>query len=519
MGRTLIKVVAVLLVALLVAVGLAWIAVRRMLAPEAVRAALEQQATAALGQPVRIGAADLALSLRPRIVLSDVRIGSAAPLVIDRVSAATGLRALLSRRIEEADFAIAGSRVHLPLPFALPTGGDSSPVTPSATPGAAITVVSVDRIVLEAIDLVVGQQRLRLDVESSLHGDRLDVARIRLASALTTIDGRGAVESLARRQARFAFEADALDLDELLAIASGVAAAPGTDPRLGGAGAPPPASSPGAMPPLDARIEIRAARGRALGIPFAPLAATLAITRDGVTLDPASLGVFGGTIAGRVSLSSGVGEQDLALAADLKGLDVAALTAQAGVGGVMTGRLDGRADLGARAGDPAVVFRTAGGRATLVVRDGTIPGLDLVGPAIRAFGPSGPASASSAGSRRFSSLRGTFTLADGVLRTSDLSMQSPDVDLKGRGALRVAGAVVDMSATLILSEALSAQAGRDLYRYAREGNRIVLPATVRGPLASPRVGIDVGNAASRALRNAAEDELKKGLDRLFKRPD
>lgn len=75
---------------------------------------------------------------------------------------------------------------------------------------------------------------------------------------------------------------------------------------------------------------------------------------------------------------------------------------------------------------------------------------------------------------------------------------------------------MDLKADLKLSEALSAQAGRDLYRYAREGSRIVLPATVRGPLTGPTVFIDVGAALGRATRNAIEDQLKKGLRRLFR---
>jgi len=44
----------------------------------------------------------------------------------------------------------------------------------------------------------------------------------------------------------------------------------------------------------------------------------------------------------------------------------------------------------------------------------------------------------------------------------------------------------------------------------------VVPATITGGLASPKVSIDQGAAAGRAIRNAAEDEVKKGLGRLLK---
>ena len=96
-------------------------------------------------------------------------------------------------------------------------------------------------------------------------------------------------------------------------------------------------------------------------------------------------------------------------------------------------------------------------------------------------------------------------------------MASRDLDVRGRGALRVAGAVVDVKADLVLSDQLSAQAGRDLYKYARDGNRVVVPAIVSGPLAAPSVSLDVGAAANRAFRNVLESELDKALKRMLKK--
>ena len=119
-------------------------------------------------------------------------------------------------------------------------------------------------------------------------------------------------------------------------------------------------------------------------------------------------------------------------------------------------------------------------------------------------------------SRDFSRLGGTFTLADGVLQSGDLALDSRDVDLAGRGTLRVDGAVADVRANLTLSEDLSAQAGRDLYRYAHEGSRVVLPATVKGPLDSPSVSIDLGAATGRALRNELDEQVRKAFGRLRK---
>ena len=70
------------------------------------------------------------------------------------------------------------------------------------------------------------------------------------------------------------------------------------------------------------------------------------------------------------------------------------------------------------------------------------------------------------------------------------------------------------------------RADTDLYRYTQEGGRVTLPATVSGPLANLSVQIDVAQAATRALRNRATEELNKAIERnlpgglggLFKKP-
>ena len=62
------------------------------------------------------------------------------------------------------------------------------------------------------------------------------------------------------------------------------------------------------------------------------------------------------------------------------------------------------------------------------------------------------------------------------------------------------------------------QAGTDLARYTREGNRIVLPAVIGGTLTSPRVTIDAGAAAKRGLRNEVQRRLKDILGTIVPAP-
>ena len=509
--RRALLIAALVLLALVAAIGLV---ARRMLDREAVRSALEQQASAVIGHPVKVASVDWALSMRPRLVLSSIRVGEPPAITVDRIELTTGLRALLSKRVAGAGIVVSGSHLTLPLPIAF--AADTPPAPGGAADPAggatAFAIDSIDRISLEDIELDAHGRRLRLDLESSLEGDRLTVSSLRLQSDRTKVTARGEMVSLEQRQGAFTATADPLDLDELLAIASGLSgprppatrSAPATQARAA------------AQPPLDVRVDIEAPRGRIVGIDFANLATTLALTRGGVTLEPFAVGVFDGKLTGRLHLDTTTTSPQTALSAEVAALDAARLAAFAGSSGVLTGRLSGQVVLGASGTTAANVFETARGRAAVAVTDGTMPGLDLVGPVVLAFGKPDP-SKTTASSRAFSRLGGTFTLANGVLQSTDLSLTSRDVDLSGRGTLRVVGAVADVHADLTLSEALSAQAGRDLVRYAREGSRVVLPAIITGPLASPTVFIDIRAAAQRALRNEMEDQIKKAFGR-FKKP-
>jgi hypothetical protein len=507
--RRLLLIAAAVLLLLVVAAGLI---ARSLLDPDVVRAALEQQASAALGHPVRIATVDWAVSMRPRLTLSGVEVGEPAAITVDRIALTTGLRGLLSKRVEGAGIAVSGSRITLPLPLTF--GGETPAASPSsaagaaAAPSGAFTIESIDRISLEDIQLVAQERQLRLDVESSLQGDRLEVSRLQLQSDRTKVSGRGEMSSLKDRRGRFSATADPLDLDEVLAIASGLSGPRPSAPST-------PAAPAAAQPPLDVQVEIQAPRGRIVGIDFASLATTLALARGSVTLEPFAVGVFDGTLTGRLRLDTAGATPQASLAAEVAELDAAQVAAFAGSDGVLTGRLAGQLALEARGVTSDAVFQSARGRTTVAVTEGTLPGLDLVGPVILAFGKPDPSKPIES-SRAFSRLGGTFTLANGVLQSDDLALDSRDVDLTGRGTLRVAGAVADVRANLTLSEALTAQAGRDLVRYAREGSRVVLPATVTGPLASPSVAIDVEAAARRALRNELENQVRKAFGRIRK---
>jgi hypothetical protein len=186
----------------------------------------------------------------------------------------------------------------------------------------------------------------------------------------------------------------------------------------------------------------------------------------------------------------------------------------------VTGRLDATfaIDTPLDAGLPALLER-ARGSIDIAIRDGRMPGIGAVRQAVLRFANRAEPAPRVEATDAFGALEASFALQSGIARITRLAMKAPDFDMTGTGVLSPVRWTVSIGADVTLTEELSRQAGRDLYRYARDGRRIVLPVRIGGTLFEPTAFIDVARAAGRALRNRTEEELKSLLDRVLKKPE
>lgn len=467
---------------------------------DGMRRSLERQATQWLGQPVRIASATAHLFPRVAIQLRDVRVGEPVRLSLADVEVSTSLRPLLSRRVEDAEIIVSDSRVDMPLPFSIPETGGSAPA--AADGGDGVTVASLRAITLRDIRIVSRGREIVVSAESSLTGSRLDISRFTARAGRTSLDASGVVELEPALNATLEASANELDLDDLLALAD--AFTPPSAPTKSGA----------RSGTLSGRItaKLSARRGRAARVELTNLGGTLVAQGNRVTLSPASFELFGGRYEGALELD--VRENlALTLTSRIEHLDVAQLAAFGGVPGSVSGRLSGHGRFTARGTDVAALLAAAAGNGSASIVDGTIQRLNLVRTVILFFGRPA-ADAPAAAGDRFDRLTASFSLARQVVNAESFTLNSPDVDIAGTGTLAIPTKALDGRAELLLSESLSSQAGTDLVRYTREGNRVLLPATIGGTVDAPRVMIDAAAAVKRGIRNEAERRLKGLLDRL-----
>jgi uncharacterized protein involved in outer membrane biogenesis len=489
--------VLVTILVVLAGIGLALFA-RGIIGGEAVRRTLEEQLSARLGEPVRIGS--LGASFFPRVALDlrDVSIGQPARTTIKELTIATNLRGLLSRHVEDAEILVSNSR--MPVDMVLQAAGGAASDGPSAAPGG-LTIVSVRTLALRNVELVVGARSLVVDVESSLEGDRLDVTRLVARSAGTQLEGHGALTSIANATGAFSASARQLNLDELLALASGVSAPGGT-------------GSDG-LSRLDLAVDLTASEGSLGGYAFQKLSSMIRITPRKIVVEPWRFGMFGGACDGRLGVTLTGGAPDVVVSGRIDGMDVSTILRDTQGSSSMSGRLGGSFSLttsGASSGD---MLRAAKGTGRATIVDGEIPGLSMVREVVLAFGKPSDAPATGTGSK-FTKIDAPFTVAGQTLRSQDMTFASHDFDMSGSGSVRLPSGGIDVHADVVLSPELTAQAGTDLRRYAQEDGRIVVPATLAGTIESPSIRLDIAAAANRALQNEAKRRLKGVLDRIFK---
>jgi hypothetical protein len=489
--------------ALVVVVLCAALLVFWLFSGDGLRLAIEQQATAWLGQPVTIGQARAGIFPRTAIRLRDVRVGDPVRVALAEVDVSTDFRELLSRRIQDADVTIANSRIEMPLPFTVPSGdGGAAPNASAEATGGGVQIVSIRSIALDDIVVVSRGKEVRVSAQSSLVGNRLTLRQFAARSGTTTLDADGEIDLAPSVNARLKVTANKLDVDELLALADAF-----TPPRQ--------TNQPGRpSAPVKIAAHVSADTATAGGVEVRQFATDLSVNGDRVALSPLTFQLFGGRYQGAVNAQLGKA-LTLTITSRIESVNVAQLAAFGGSPDTISGTLTGAGTFSGSGADVAAVMRSARGMGTATIADGAIRRLNLIRTIVLFFGRPAPETAE--GSDRFERIDANFSLANQIFRADALSMRSRDADIVGSGALSVETKALDGTFDLSLSEELSKQAGTDLARFTREGNRIVLPANIGGTLSAPRLSIDAAAAARRGLQNEVQRRLKGILGGLFER--
>lgn len=489
-----------LLVAVVVLVLLAAGAAYAWLSSDQVRVTLETQASATLGMPVRIGAARATLFPRAGLVLSDVQVGTPAFLTLARVSVSSELLPLLSRRVEGAEVRIADTLLTLPLPAALPLPGSGLSGSSTAAAGGTASLISVHTIGLDRVKVRSLGRTVEISAAAGLEGDRLALSAFTATAGRTSLSATGLVTLGDAVSATLNATATQLDLDDLLALVHAF----GLDGGL----------SPGNKGPAGSLVlKLSTPVVRVAGLEASGLTADVRTSGRQLAIDPLAMTLFDGGVKGSMRLTIGNRVSGQVRVAVTR-LDAARLAEWGGAKDTLSGRLSGSGSFSGTGADLATLLGTARGTGQVEIIDGALPGLEFPREALISLGrPADQAPPPNGG--RFDRIAAPFTVGEGRLASDALSLTSRDVNVAAAGSLALSAQTLDVRGAATLSAALTAMAGPALARAAGGGTQIVLPATVTGTLATPRIRLDAGALIKQGLRNEAEAAKRKLKERVL----
>ena len=176
----------------------------------------------------------------------------------------------------------------------------------------------------------------------------------------------------------------------------------------------------------------------------------------------------------------------------------------------------GKANLAIKASaeglDPMQVRRTLNGSGSFSFEDGQIKGLNI-GHLLRqgyALYKKQDAPAEETRQTDFTALRGSFTIRDGLVNTSDLSARSPVFQIAGKGSVNLVSEQLDMRLDTTIISSLKDAANQEI----NELRGLTVPITIKGSFADPKIGVDVGGVLRARLEQAVDEKKRELQQRL-----
>jgi AsmA-like protein len=249
---------------------------------------------------------------------------------------------------------------------------------------------------------------------------------------------------------------------------------------------------------------------------FSRFTGNLALAGKEVTFDPVSFQLYGGTYQGSLSADLRGAQPRYAYRSSVRNVNAEPFLAEnLGVKDLLAGSVSADMEMTGSGSEMNSILSSLNGHGTIKVEKGWIGRLDIMGGLAKAsslLGEKTLAQLSTGMAKNrteFSSLTGDIALADGRATSNNLKLVSKDLDLEGKGGFTLQG-ILDLDLKVLLSQEITRtmlQEGSRARYLGQEGGRIVLPLTIKGPLASPTYGVNVGDIT----RNAATSEALQRL--------
>jgi len=338
----------------------------------------------------------------------------------------------------------------------------------------------------------------------AVNGSRATWEKFTASLGSSEIHGRLEVEDFLRPRIGFALESQRLDLNEL--VAAFPTGAPAAGAPSGGGG-----TDTTVLRRITARGSLAVSALRVQTFDLADVRGTAALRDGALSLADAAAKLYGGSLAGAAGLDLARGAARWRLDGTVTGVDVNGLASayDPGLKDILRGRLTGRLGLDAVGDGLEAILGTARGTARIEIADGSLASISMLK---QLAGLLEMAGGKGVGKEEtpFESLAGTFAIGDRRATTTDLALDSADLDLTANGKVGLDTAL-DLAVTARFSEdatqGMVATTPR-LKSLTDKDGRLTLFLVAAGTLAAPQVGLDT-RAQMRQVQDQQKEKVKE----------
>ena len=352
--------------------------------------------------------------------------------------------------------------------------------------------------------------RLAVDAKMEVTTAAIELTAVNIKLDDTTFTGALSVPSNSTGSYQFELVGDSIDLARYME-------APSEGDDVANAELAPIVIPVDLIKPLNARGKLKLARASLGNIVFENIEVGVNSSNGRMRIFPISSELFGGGYTGDVRIDVSGASPALSMNEKITGVDLAQLAKAMFDQENVTGAIGGSFVLAGRGADMAAIQRNLAGDLSMELTDGSYTGTDIWYEIRRAralLKGEAPPEAVLPAQTKFSTVRMTGVVTDGIMRSDDLFAELPFMQLTGGGLVDIPAGTVDYSLSariLERPEFLHEASPEELDEYTEA----VIPLKIEGPLTSPSVSPDLEKLLRKRVEDELKDKLKDKLKGLF----
>ena len=343
--------------------------------------------------------------------------------------------------------------------------------------------------------------KIIVDAMAKINNDAIALSNLELVVDDTTFKGALSLARDAAGTISVDLAADSIDLDRYMAPAEEAAA---------GSGDAIPMEIPtDLIQSLNVRGKLTVDQAWLSGMKFENVKLGLRAANGDMRLHPISADLFGGQYEGDVRINASGRVPVLSVNENIHGVNLGLLAVAMFEQENITGSIDGSFKLTGQGDDLATMQRSLNGNMSMELVEGTWEGTDVWYELrrARALYKQEPAPEPELPPRtRFSNVKATGPVTNGVFKNNDLFAELPFMQLTGKGSVDFAAAEIDYRLNALILDKPEFTQGASEEELA-EFTEAVIPLKITGPLANPSVTPDV----EEMLKEEVKEEIKERL--------